>query len=508
MRLNKSRIKLFSLITLVALLASCSFTQLKKINPGNSIKPNDTLHISQVLDVLEAINQSSKSYEIEKKSLHFTSVSDQENIYLLSNQGLLLTFQSTTGETTINQNLKTKKDMMGLDNTPCIFNQNLVSDVFSPRYSIDSVFYDKTTFDKISSHTITFFTEPVLITQDYLYRAGRTFNGGEFGIIAQDITGKQLWTYPVHLSDGSRDYPYFFSDIMEKNGILHVIYADHEKESLKHVVIESFSGKVLIDETLASYSKETGWETFFLEMVGHRVIWEDNIAYIEGQDNKGVYLTKWLMNADLTLQLIWVRYFSEKPFMEDMFPSGSGDVGLTNIDSSTNFCILLPIWQPKKDDKYTFDLHCVDKQTGKSTWIIQNQTIDYDLHFYSINSSILMIREIHNPKQEPNRIFITALNPSSGKTIWDVTLDEPPFDKETMSQSYTTICTQSTYYLFDEIKKELVKINPETGQIIRKKMEFPHPITKAIFNEVGHQLFLLVNTINESGENTFLFQIE
>lgn len=474
------------------------------------MKPSiSTINISQIVDVLKALNQSSKPYKIEKNSLQFSSVSDQNNIYLLSNQGILLTFHATSEEIVIIQNLKSKKDMIGLDNAPCIFNQNLVSDVFSPRYSIDSEFYNKTTFDRISSHTITFFTEPVLITQDYLYRTGGTYNGGEFGIVVQDITGKQLWTYPPFHPDGTRGNPYFFSDMMEKNGVLHVIYAEHEKESLKHLAIESKSGRVLIDEILASYSKEVWWETITLNSIGHRVIWEDSIAYIEGQDNKGVYLTKWLLNTELTLQLIWKRYLSETPFKEDMFPAGNGEIGLTNsIDLFNDSGILLPIWLSKVDGKYVFDVHCIDKQTGKDKWIIRNQSTSYDLHFNNISSSILMIREIYNPKRETTEINITALDPSSGKRIWESRIDEPSSNSETKNQSYTSICTQTTYYLFDELKKEMLKINPETGQIIRKKMEFLYPIKKAIFHEVGYQLFLLIKTANESGENTFIFRIE
>ncbi len=350
---------------------------------------------------------------------------DDAYLYLFSQEGFFITLDPVSRKVHLidrsNDKWLSNEFVNVLKGAPFVFNDKLVIDAITNSRigSIVSTFFSIPSFDLISSADIAFHHTPQLVTENYVYRIGSSVAGlWDLCITAQDASGKVLWLYPERSEDEIADIPFFFLDLYEKNGILHVIQARHSKESLYHVAIVSSTGQILLEEKIAEYDPEAWRETMPLYCPGKRVAWMDEAVIIQAQDRQGVYLARFSFNDDLGLSEQWKQYYSHAPYKEYSFPAGTNRAGIAMPGAEKEW-VLMPLWKEKNDMGYIFDLYCIEQNTGRTLWILEDQIMRYSMEFYEMQDALVIKTDF------PEKNWLNTFSLSSGKAIKKTQLSPP-----------------------------------------------------------------------------------
>lgn len=479
----------------------------------NKMNTQIEIKATLLLDALSTIQNSSYPIKYEEDKIRFQVASDLENVYIISNPGILLTYNSNTQNTTILQNMETLFDFSYLQDVN-VFLDNIVLDSYSSRISIKTTFFDKKTLKKIDTKELYDSSEPFFFSQNNLYRIITGSTGGTYSIAAQNKTAENIWGFGW--DDNTKFYPFPFLDVTEKDDFFHLIYCDYDK-GLMHVVIESKSGNEQLNELLCSYDKDAWWESQWILMVGRRVIWDKDTAYIEGQDKTGVYIAKWLIQDNHMLTLQWKRYLTDTPFDRDFFPytmGGSfestkpGNIGLSDIENDIISAFIIPIWKTKKGNRYIFDLHCIDKETGESRWVLKDLSVENDFQLLPADGFLLFAPLVHDKKTELYHYKFEALDYKSGQRKWQSLFNLEYDDKENEFTSKLA-CSKSFFYSFDEKSQMLSKMDLLNGKIVKIKIDNFSSVNNSDFFKINENLFLKVFITNsDQVANVLVYQIE
>lgn len=391
-----------------------------------------------------------------------------------------------------------------LQGTPLVFNDKLVIDTITNSRigSISSTFLSIPSFDLVSSTDIIFHNTPQLVTENNVYRIGSSVYGHwDIRITTQDASGKVLWLYPKGPTDEIADIPFFFLDLYEKNGILHLIQAYYSKESLYHVAIASSTGQILLEEKIGEYDPEAWWESMSLYYPGKRVLWTDEAVVIQAHDRHGVYLARFSLNDDLSLEEQWKQYYSDAPYKEDSFPVGTHNAGITKLGTEKEW-VLMPLWKEKNDMGYVFDLYCIEQNTGRTLWKAEDQVMRYKMEFYEMRDTLVMKTDF------PEENCLNAFSLSTGRSIQKTQLSPPGFNKELWRSSTIDAFHHEHWYSFDEQSLILTKVNPLKGSNIKTKLKIKEKIEQAHFIILQDQLFLLCKTSKDTLHNCLIYRVD
>jgi hypothetical protein len=430
---------------------------------------------------------------------------DDKRLYLFSQEGFFITLDPVSEKVA----LMDRSDDEGLFNefvnvlqgTPFIFNDKLVIDRYADRISISTTFFKIPSFDLVDSTNIAFYNTTQFITENYIYRIGNSAYTDDYRITTQDASGEVLWMYPEGPMDEIADIPFFFLDLYEKNGILHVIQAYYSKESLYHVAIASSSGQILLEEKIGEYDPEAWWETMPINYPGKRVAWIDEAVIIQAHDRQGVYLARFSLNDDLSLKEQWKQYYSEAPYNEGNFPSGKDNVGITKLGTEKEW-VLMPLWKEKNDMGYVFDLYCIEPNSGRTLWKAEDQVMQYKMEFYEMQDALVMKTDF--PKEHCLNTFSLA----SGYVIQKTQLSPPGYNEALWRSSTIDAFHHEHYFSFDEQSLILTKVNPLEGSSIKTKLRIKEKVEQAHFIILQNQLFLLCKTSKNTLHNCLIYRVE
>ncbi len=476
------------------LTSSCSF----RATSNNTDK--NTMGISMIHDV-NTILPLPSTHE-----LSFTH--DDKHLYLFSQEGFFITLDPVSEK--VNLIDRSNDDILvnevnRLQGTPFIFNDILVVDRYADRISITTTFFKIPSFDVVNSTNIIFYNTPMLITENYLYRIGNSVHTPDYRITTQDASGKVLWMYPKYPEGGvigeNYDAPFFFQNLHENNGVLHLIQANYSQESLYHVAIESSTGHILLEEKIGEYTSDAWWETMFINYPGKRVIWMDETVIIQAQDRHGVYLARFSMNDDLSLKEQWKQYYSDTPYHEERFPTLGLMSGISQLNDHEGF-ILLPVWKEKNDMGYVFDLYCIEPNSGHTLWKFEEQKVSYRFELYGSQDYLVMKTD------KPEKYWLKTIELSTGNVAQKTQLSPPNYNKELGRSSTIDTFIHGHYYSFDEQSLILTKVNPLDGSHIQSKLDIQDKVEKAYFQELRGELFLICKTSRSSLHNCIIFRVE
>jgi hypothetical protein len=431
---------------------------------------------------------------------------DDENIYVLTNQGVLLKHSVDAQKNLLIYNQEFKKTYQSFDYDSFVnFGQSIVLDGYIDRRNIQSTFLSKKTAEPIGSSVIYSFNRPYYITDHYLYRVGGTVNGGEFGLTIQDSSGKEAWTYPGLEKYGSF-YPLY--DPYEENGIFHVISVDFSGDSfLKHIAIESKSGKVLLEENIASYDENGWWETLSL-YDSKRVLWEDHSVFIESYDASGIYVMKMMLQDDYSLKQQWKQYFSTEPLEE-----ANHLTGIYNIHTSSYSGIVVTVNNSSTAYPPGSYVLFLDKENGKLLWKIEDKSVYYPDQVFP-TSSYLLLKE---DNVEGNLVdleteesdLLTALNYEDGSVAWQTTIPRYSNRNDQFIEKTIDIADTSAYYSFDKFSKTISRVDALTGTLLDTVLPLQDTILSADFYQVKQSVYLVLSTITkDSVNNVLILRIE
>lgn len=493
---------------------SCSLGQTKidvsvKEKEETVVKIENKIQTTQVIDLIKELKEIKSTPPADLKKLDFQIIPDQEMLYIPTNLGILVTYNLEQKETKIIQNQETAKDLPILDYRMFSFNNNLVSDAGADRYSISATLFDKKTFKKITTTYTHHFIDPLLVNQDRIYRRGTFYNVGDYGIEVFDKDLKHLWLYPDFRNGPKNFFP--LENSFELDGNFHLFCgSDSNNPYLTHVVIQAVTGKILLNERLIEDIDEIWWNSSWTPgEVGKRVIQEDKNVFFEGQDKKGVYVTKFTFQENLILALQWKQYFTSSLVTDKLIPGVSNDIGLTNLIHNNLNLILFPIWTQSADQNvYSFDLYCIDKMDGNIKWIKKSITTAGDLNIFSTNDGIVMETSSKSVNNSFSH-FLNSINLNNGKVIWTRALNDKYFTDEIMNSS--SICTKTTYFQFNQETMTLQKINLSDGQMVEKTFSQSKPLFGS-FYKANDQPFLLLTNKNPRNQakitKAFLYEVE
>lgn len=429
---------------------------------------------------------------------------DDKHLYLFSQEGFFITLDPVS-ETAALMDRSNDEVLVieanRLQGTPFIFSDKLVLDRYADRISITTTFFSIPSFDLVDSTNITFYNTPQFVTENYIYRIGNSAYTYDYRITTQDTSSRVLWMYPKGSINEIADIPFFFLDLYEKNGTLHVIQAYYSKESLYHVAIASSTGQILLEEKIGEYDPEAWWETMSIYYPGKRVAWMDEAVIIQAHDRQGVYLARFSLNDDLSLKEQWKQYYSDAPYKEDSFPTGTHNAGISKFGTEKEW-VLLPVWKEKNDMGYVFDLYCIEQNTGRTLWKAENQVMRYNIEFYEMRDALVMKTDF------PEENCLNAFSLSTGRIIQKTQLSPPGFNKELWRSSTIDAFHHEHWYSFDEQSLILTKVNPLEGSNIKTKLKIKEKVEQAHFIILQDQLFLLCLTSKDTIHNCLIYRVD
>lgn len=217
----------------------------------------------------------------------------------------------------------------------------------------------------------------------------------------------------------------------------------------------------------------------------------------------------------LTLQ--WKRYLTDTPFDRDFFPytmGGSfestkpGNIGLSDIENDIISAFIIPIWKTKKGNRYIFDLHCIDKETGESRWVLKDLSVENDFQLLPADGFLLFAPLVHDKKTELYHYKFEALDYKSGQRKWQSLFNLEYDDKENEFTSKLA-CSKSFFYSFDEKSQMLSKMDLLNGKIVKIKIDNFSSVNNSDFFKINENLFLKVFITNsDQVANVLVYQIE
>jgi|GEM_PF-1458134 len=329
-------------------------------------------------------------------------------------------------------------------------------------------------------HDLDYAQNVFLLKRHRMYRFGRNLNQVYF-ISAFDDELNLLWRYPKMENDLSGFFPLFES--IELDNMFHLIFRYNSNPLdayLHHLVIQAETGEILLDETLLPDTDEP-WDDSGRNPgnIGKRVLWDGKEVFIQGQDQAGVYLSKFQLTDSNSLQLLWKTTIPDTFFDNDVFPSHSEDAGIKLIEIQQQKRILMPLW--KTPD--TFDLYCFDPLDGKQTWLCSSVP-GKDIVIDTDQENIVLYS-----KYDP--IFV-SIDSQKGTINWSKTISS---ENEVQVEYFN-----SHFYVFITEQKKIQKLDARSGNLIAEyPLNFPKPVLGQFYKNQDH-LWVLINDQDEKCE--------
>jgi hypothetical protein len=468
-----------------------------------SMIPLQPLSISLLID---AQLEYSKQYPSQDTTsdISFQFCNDDGAVYILSNQGFCITHQLSNHTNHIQNNPLLHEILSNFSDVSNVGNY-LVVDRVIDRNHIQSVSLDKNTLESCGTTTIFLFTLPYYSSNQYLYRIGTTWNGGEYGLSTQGCEGNLLWTYPEQDQYGSF-YP--LQKPYEKDGIFHILYIDFVNKSfLKHIAIESSSGQICIDEQIAMYDENGWWESLHLNPCT-RVVWKDPAVFFQGYDTSGVYVMKCMLQENHSLQVQWKKYISDESVQE----KDSHILDLHVFCGVTSEEVIAVVEENQEESMKQTRLVCLDVESGEIKWktLPINWYSTFQIH---ITKPYLLLKTDSTSKTEGelkalDSDCITAFSFEDGSIQWQIPIRKPLFDENRMCNDAIYSSSSYAYYTFHEKGKILSRIEASSGTYSQIELPVNQEIAQAEFYHINENIYLFLQIIEkDTPNNCLLFQI-
>lgn len=447
------------LLLLMVLLSDCAIKKsfVPNIEQNNknqgqeeSSNPREQLGITTFLDITQEVEKQVNTKQTNIQSISYSFIQDN-TLCAASNQGVFFIIDLSSGDRKVYAYPEWAGFMKGIPQSAAMFDQKrLLLDFHVERFSTETNSID---LNKKIKHSITegYFYFQYLSYQRAYYMLTGPHLFPYNRMISYDLNLKNDWLFPSSSKEKLNSYL-----IWEYQEVCHIIGIKKDTaETLLHVCLDPNTGKELFREVLQESTKN-----------GVEVIQKDNQVWIQGSDEKGLYIASYRINADHALLQQWKRYYTDKSLTKENFIKDGDKNGLQYIDNWGKPYLIMPISYNKQNSdqyKYESELICINPEDGSVCWI-SKKFLCSSLRLYPTNQHIILDLGINAQiiGMKPKHDFL-CLHRETGQGNWKKTFQDEYLEKSHRRKLQIS-CDQESLLVWDYEENTLTKILAQNGK--------------------------------------------
>jgi len=417
-----------------------------------SIESNEQLNISTFLDITQEAEKQVDTQQTNIQSINYSFIQDN-TLCAVSNQGVFFIIDLSSGDRKVYAYPEWAGFMQGSPQSAALYEQKrLLLDFHVERFSTETNSIDLINKTKQSVTEGYFYFQHLsrqrayyMLTGPQLFPYNRT--------ISYDLNLKHDWLFPSSSKEKLDSRL-----IWEYKEVCHVVCKkDDTKKALLHICLDPNSGKELFREVLQDSTKN-----------GIEVIQNNDQVWIQGSDEKGLYIASYRINTDHMLYQQWKRYYTDKPLTNENFLKDDDKDGLQYIDNRGKPYLIMPISYNKQESdqyKYESELICINTEDGSVYWTSE-KILCSSLHLYPTNQNIIVDLGINAQMigMEPKHDFL-CLHWETGKLIWKKTITDE-YLEEMHRRKLQISSDQDSLLVWNHKENTLTKILAKNGRTI------------------------------------------